>query len=488
MNDDKNHDDVNHDLSSDENVDMTSDPVARLRAADPAAAVEPRAGFAEDVVAGTLRYASDESAPASAREFASVSAPDSVTELASITDLSAERARRRPRWLPLVAVAASLALVGGAGFGLGAARGAATNTADGAAPPISMQGLAAQSGSGPGGSGPNGAGFNGAMRGDGANVAGSAGSSAKMMAGGVSDMMYPWASGRNTFSASGLSTTAGTARGYAFDARSASTADRVAALAAGFGIEGTPELKDGAWTVGSNDGTAPFLSVNLDGLLSFYYTNPLINPWDCPTDDTGNTPCEPPATLPASDAAIAALRTIVTSAGSDAGAFEFGSETYEGSFTRTAQAWPVVNGQRIDQSWNLDLTEAGIYSVSGALADIVSLGDYALVSEQQGFERLSDPRFGAQMTAWPAVMRAQTDTEPAPWVPPTEAPATPVAGTQLSWPVNAVHIVSARLGLTTQWQPDGSILVVPAYEFTDADGGTWSVIAVADAKLDFATK
>jgi len=29
---------------------------------------------------------------------------------------------------------------------------------------------------------------------------------------------------------------------------------------------------------------------------------------------------------------------------------------------------------------------------------------------------------------------------------------------------------------------------VPAYEFTDAAGGTWSVIAVADSKLDFATE
>ena len=61
-------------------------------------------------------------------------------------------------------------------------------------------------------------------------------------------------------------------------------------------------------------------------------------------------------------------------------------------------------------------------------------------------------------------------------------------GTSLSWPVNEVEIVSARLGLASQWQPDGSVLVVPAYEFTDADGGTWSVIAVAESMLDFASE
>ena len=73
-------------------------------------------------------------------------------------------------------------------------------------------------------------------------------------------------------------------------------------------------------------------------------------------------------------------------------------------------------------------------------------------------------------------------------MPPTEPPAVPSAGTSLAWPVNDVEIVDARLGLASQWQPDGSVLVVPAYEFTDADGGTWSVIAVADEKLDFATE
>jgi hypothetical protein len=73
-------------------------------------------------------------------------------------------------------------------------------------------------------------------------------------------------------------------------------------------------------------------------------------------------------------------------------------------------------------------------------------------------------------------------------VPPTEPPATPTEGTSLSWPVDQVEIVDARLGRASQWQPDGSVLVVPAYEFTDAGGGTWSVIAVADSMLDFASE
>jgi hypothetical protein len=304
--------------------------------------------------------------------------------------------------------------------------------------------------------------------------------------------MHPYGFGRNSFSSEGLSTAAGTASAYTFDARAASNADEVADLAAALGIEGTVELKDGAWIVGPQDGTAPSLSVSLDGMLRFYFTNPLINPWTCGmseqpvTPDAVIEPCAPPTDLPGEDAAIDAMRSIIAATGRDPGAFEFASETWEGSYTRNAQAWPVVDGQRIDQGWSLELTAAGVHSVSGALAGIVPLGEYPVVSEQQAFERLSDPRFGAQMTS-PIALREPNDIGTSEWVAPTEPPSTPEPGTSLSWPVNMVDIVSARLGLASQWQPDGSVVVVPAYEFADADGGTWSVVAVADSKLDFAT-
>ena len=443
------------------NDDNELDPVARLRAADPAADVEPRAGFADEVVA----QATDESAAASA----------------PVADLISERARRSRRWLPIAAVAASIAIVGGAGYGLGVSTGGATNLADGAAPPISLQTGATQEGAVPGGAVPGGAPE--ATQFDGQIMSGPR----------TADMMFPSGFGRNSFSSSGLATTEGTALAYAFDARAASNADTVAALAGALGIEGAAELKDGGWKVGPQDGTAPSIYVGLDGTLSFSYSNPLIDPWQCfeGIEDKDGAGCEPTGELPSEDAAIDALRSLIASVGRDPATFEFTSETWEGAVTRNAQAWPVVDGQRLDQAWSLELTDAGVFTAYGALADIVALGDYAVVSEQEGFERLSDPRFGAQMTILPIALREQSAIAPdewaAPdeWVPPTEPPATPTEGTSLSWPVNEVEIVSARLGLTSQWQPDGSVLVVPAYEFTDAEGGTWSVIAVADSMLDF---
>jgi hypothetical protein len=442
------------------NDDEQRDPLDRLRAADPAADVEPRDGFADEVVA---RVTSADAATV-------VGAPAA----ASATDLGAERARRRAGWLQVAAVAAGLVIVGAAGYGIGTTTGGASNVAQGAAPPISLQG----------------ADGSGALE-QGIGVPEGPVATDMKMAGPDAMIWPPYGGGRNSFSASGLSTEAGTALAYGYDARAASTADTVAELAAALGIEGTPELVDGSWTVGPQDGTGPSLGVSLDGTLSFWYSDPSLNPWECPASPDGSVePCEPTGELPSEQAAIDALRSLLASTGRDAAAYEFTSETWEGAVTRTAQAWPVVDGQRVDQAWTVELSDEGMVSASGALAELVELGDYPVVSEQEAFERLSDPRFGAQMTIMPAAMRegAEGSVATEEWVAPTEPPAAPSPGTAVSWPVNDVEIVEARLGRASQWQPDGSVLVVPAYEFTDADGGAWSVIAVADAKLDFAAE
>jgi hypothetical protein len=428
---------MNHD-------DTERDPVARLRAADPAGDIEAGAGFADEVVA---RITGPEA------ERTGGSAP--------VADLGKERARRRPRWLSFVAVAASIAIVGAAGYGIGATSGGPMSLADGAARPITLQ--------------PNGGPESIAQGGIEPSVGPAAATDQKM-----SSLTYPYGSGRNAFSASGLGTQAGTAQAYAYDPRSASNADTVAALAAALGIEPSVELRDGSWVAGPQDGSAPSLSVSLDGMLSFYFQNPQVNPWQCEGDQV----CEPTGQPPSEDAAIGELRALLVAAGRDPAAFEFTSEVWEGSPTRAAEAKPVIDGQQLDQGWSLEMAEDGVVSANGALADVVALGMYSVVSEQEGFERLSDPRFSAGATTLPIALRDQATTTEE-WVAPTEPPATPVAGTALSWPVNNVEIVSARLGLTSQWQPDGSVLVVPAYAFTDAEGGTWSVLAVGESMLDF---
>ncbi|MWB98174.1 hypothetical protein, partial [Agromyces seonyuensis] len=370
-------------------------------------------------------------------------------------------------------VAAALALVGTAGYGVGAASGGGSSTGQLAADSgRSTEELAIE----PGIAADAGAGANGAALDS------------------RSSLVYPGGSGRNAFHASGLSTETGSAVAYGYDARSAATAENVAALAAALGMSGTPTLENGSWMLGSYDGTAPVLSVSLDGTTSFSYTDPALNPWCATVDASGVCTQEAAGDLPAEDTAIAAMRDVIAASGQDADAFEYTSTVYDGAVSRSVQAWPLLDGERLQQAWYLEYATGGVYSVNGSLAPLVGLGDYPIVSEQAAFERLSDPRFGASMSIMPADGPVALDMGVAEreaasseiWTPPTEAPATPEAGSALSWAVNDVEIVSARLGLGSQWQSDGSVLVVPTYYFTDAAGAEWSMIAVADSQLDFA--
>jgi hypothetical protein len=77
---------------------------------------------------------------------------------------------------------------------------------------------------------------------------------------------------------------------------------------------------------------------------------------------------------------------------------------------------------------------------------------------------------------------ASADPSQQPTTPPAPTPGAPV-----SWPVQHVELGSAVLGVALTYQADGSQLLVPAYLLTDGNGGTWSVIAVADDHLDFGT-
>ncbi|MHB1290335.1 hypothetical protein, partial [Georgenia sp.] len=103
-------------------------------------------------------------------------------------------------------------------------------------------------------------------------------------------------------------------------------------------------------------------------------------------------------------------------------------------------------------------------------------------------DRLTDPRFGTIGFAWPAAEGGPVDTfvpEPTPSGPPTTA----VAGGAIPWPVADITLVSATLGLAQHHDLGSrSALLVPAYEFADADGRRWSVIAVAEESLDLTSR
>jgi hypothetical protein len=153
----------------------------------------------------------------------------------------------------------------------------------------------------------------------------------------------------------------------------------------------------------------------------------------------------------------------------------------------------VVGGQRTGVAWNLTLVGSDVQALYGALAPLVPLGAYDVVSPAEAVLRLSDPRFGVgggPVLAATAAREPALEQGDAAVSVPAPGDLTPPSavgpGTAFRWPVAEVVLTGARLGLAQHTHPDGATVLLPAYELTSDDGSAWSVVAVADSDLDFA--
>ncbi|MEG3614607.1 hypothetical protein [Isoptericola haloaureus] len=473
-------------------MDERDEAFDRLRGADPAADVETRHGV--------LRAKTDALRDGPEQPSEGASGPGAS---AGRDELAARRDRRRSGWLVAAGVAGAVVL-GGGGYALGSADGSGAPVAEdgGALPPITLDG----------GSGAS-AGADGAVTEERASGSGPAPEAAV----GTSVMPAPGFGGRATFSHDGLSTEAGTATAYAYDAADVATESGAVELAAALGVDGTPRWEYGSWGVGPRDGSGPSLWLAADGVASFSYQDPSLDPWRCeeveilPEESTSSgvaedgpaiepAPCEPAGGGDVSaDEAVDRLRGLMEQVGVDPAGFEIEATQAQGA-ARRALASQVVEGQRTGATWSATVTADGVAWADGFLAGTVSLGSYPVVSPAEAVDRLGDPRFGQQL--WPIAyaddtvsgLEPSTDRLPAPDVvepgdgvepgsEPTVPPAPPASGSDLPWPVRYVTITDARLGLAQEYTVDQGVLLLPAYELTDADGSTWSVVAVADEAL-----
>lgn len=438
--------------------------VARVRADDPAADAVPDAP--------ALRAAVQER----------LAGTPAGTPARTVDELAARRARRRG-WVPVAAaVAGALVIGGGGGYAIGAAGDPATS--GGADSAVLAQAPAA---GGAERSAPR------PQEASGATAGAAATDSAKMAYGG-------WG-GRTVFTAQGLSDQGGTATVWALDAATAYSAERLAAVAAALGVPGEVSDQNGFLLVGPNDGSGPSVSMSPDGSGSVSYYDPAKDPWTCAaTPDTKDgDPCTQRDLGPAPSAADAEaqLRALLAAAGLDADAYAYDSQSSGDPAWTYVSAVLQVDGQRTDVQWTASWTGAGLQSVYGSIAPLVSLGEYAVVSPAEAVTRLGDPRFGAvngpvlyaadgaRAEGGAALEDAPAVSSPAEPAAPT-VPATPTAGSPLAWPVSQVTIVSATLALGTQYLPSGAMVLAPTYTLTGDDGSTWQVLAVADSALDFA--
>ena len=305
---------------------------------------------------------------------------------------------------------------------------------------------------------------------------------------------------RAEFTASGLSDQGGTAITYGLDASRSMTAEQVAAAAGVFGVVGVPVKEEYAWSIGAPDPAAAHLYVySGDGGLSFY--DPAADPWQCPvwtedaTDEYLSQPCveRDLGPLPSVADASARVGELLAALGFDPAEFRIGvPEWYVPDATYLQlEARRYHEGQWLDLVWSFGFTGGGLQSVYGSLADIVPLGDYEVISPAAAVARLSDPRFtsswmGPVDSVAGSPIGALLDGSVSVPSGALVDPAVPTPGQTLDWPVSQVTITSAELALTSHYQNDGAVLLVPTYRLYSADGGIWQVVALADQHFDFA--
>lgn len=233
--------------------------------------------------------------------------------------------------------------------------------------------------------------------------------------------------------------------------------------------------------------------------------------------DGGAAPCpEGEAGAPSDAAATDELRRLMAAVGVDTSAFEFVVQPF-GPGT-TVAAFHVIDGRRTGLQWSATVTGDGadvrFAALDGFLAPVTELGTYRVVSEREAVERLGDARFGAgygdlrtlaEAAREGAASSAGQDADdavsgdgtssdgttssdtPTSSDVPTGPPDTPTAGDAIAWPVRDVTITDGELGVAQHTLTDGAVVLIPAYELT-GDGGAWSVVAVADDGLDFASR
>lgn len=206
------------------------------------------------------------------------------------------------------------------------------------------------------------------------------------------------------------------------------------------------------------------------------------------------------APAPTGDAATAQARDLMSSLGVDAGGYRFEVQADQGQPTATyVTASQILAGQLTGVQWSFTLLADGVQSLYGSLAPVIDLGAYALISPADAVARLGDARFdsgyGGVMPLGTAASGASSGTrssgiataEPqvATAAPSPTVPATPSAGESIPWPVQTVTLTASRLGLGMTTLANGAVLLLPSYELSNAEGSSWSVIAVTDDRLDF---
>lgn len=283
----------------------------------------------------------------------------------------------------------------------------------------------------------------------------------------------PWPyPARRHFTSPSFSDEPGHATAYYVD-REPPSPDNVAAIAHALGVPDPVAQPDGSW---ATPGSAGSPGMTLAGSYFSYYDGPGDPVKTCMNESTYEE-CVANVPKPTEQQARGSMSSLLSAVGIDEDDVQVRvDDSQPGALTVIASR--VVDGMATPVVISATVTAQGLSFASGEIGDIVELGTYDVVSPKEAARRLNSSAFAPTQTDGDAVIVPAGAGASGPnSFPPSPDSAIP-------WGVSEHRIVSARLGLSTVNTVSGDTYVVPAYEFTDSEGHTWSVLALATSALD----
>jgi len=317
-------------------------------------------------------------------------------------------------------------------------------------------------------------------------------------------MIYP-GYGVSMVPGDGLPDDPATAPGYRLDGSSVDRRALARQLASVMGVSGNLVKQDYGWTIGSTDGMGSSIWVSNDPTVTWSYNDPTRDPWSCgavpepaPADGSaGNSPagrpgaCDPEFEPISERDAVRLAREVLASLGvSDKPVDGIDVEWESGSddYTSWVTAWQRIDGQRTQMSWSFTFAGERIAWANGFAAGLEQVTPYPIVGARTAVLRSSDPRYSAFGPTPLGGGIVVPMTEPGDTTVSSDSSPRVTQGNprlvQVWW--DPVVATGAELSLAQYWQPDGTLLILPAYRVTTADDrGTWAIIAVSGSAVDF---
>ena len=282
-----------------------------------------------------------------------------------------------------------------------------------------------------------------------------------------------------------------------------------------FAIRGDEQKSDYGWQISGSGKSSGSLYLNLQGLASWsYYSGNRIS-YGCmtpgvprPIGTAGSTPSPggtqcPPAkkSLPIRQALEVAQRVHAELGGPVNVEWSSQASAYSGSVEVTAV--PLLDGVKVSlrssTAWHYSInSDAKVDSAFGSFALPVAMSSLPILGARSAAERVNSKQWNAfgpfSIGGFPVeimnstggrVAKAHSQTTTSPNFPVPPQPRVPHVPGEINVSVDRVAVTNPTATLVEYWNPDGTLMLLPGYQYSADSHRTFAVISVSDSRVTF---